>query len=50
MIRTSTAGIASVKGLIEAKGATSSAVFRIASVGTDRLKGPTSVVPTFKAH
>ena len=41
-------GIASMNGLTEAKGATSSAVFTTASVGTARLKGPTTVLPIFK--
>jgi len=42
------AGIASMNGFTEAKGATSSAVFTTASVGTARLKGPTTVLPIFK--
>ena len=37
-----------MNGLTEAKGATSSAVFTTASVGTARLKGPTTVLPIFK--
>ena len=49
MIRTFSTSIASVNGLIEAEGATSSAVFTTASVGIDRLKGLTSVLPSFKA-
>ena len=38
MIRAPVAGVASIKGLMEASGATSSAVVTIASVGTDRLR------------
>ena len=45
MMRAFFPGIASVKGLSEAKGATSSAMLTIARVGTDRLDGPTSVSP-----
>lgn len=48
MMRTSLTGIASIHGLIEARGATASAMFTTARVGTDRLEGPTTVPLTFR--
>src|SRR5262245_8976503 len=49
IIRAPPAGAASTNGLIEAGGATSAAVFTTATVGTDRLAGPTDLPRTCKA-
>ena len=49
MMRASLVGIASINGLIESRGATSSAVLITASVGTDTLCGPTKRVANLQS-